>query len=207
MAICAVNRILGGHSYYSLGFGSAYLASLAAIFIERPSRRAPLAVYVNNVVSVLISIKACCCNARQVIFNSDIFPSKALESLLAKYLKDGTLPSVPYGDLVAFSSLSAVLLYLYRRQGCEKGQHSDEGKDIVFSVLRALIGPEERKFRRIDGAQAIKKLNLPFAINAVRTFNIFFGLRKTSVCPHSDRSCLIYAAKVSRRFQNNSSDN
>ena len=45
------SRLLGGHNWYSLGFLSSWPASLAAIFLERPSRRGALSIYVCYIVS------------------------------------------------------------------------------------------------------------------------------------------------------------
>ena len=124
------------------------------------------------------------------------FFRKVLESVLKKWVNEETLPSIPYGDVIAFSTLSSVLLYLYRKQ--KSG--NDNRNDIVFSVLRKLIGKEESDAKVKDGERRRTHLNLNFTLNAVRTFNIFFGLRKSSVCPHPNRSCLIYAAKVCLMF-------
>ena len=49
-AILNFSRFFGGHNYYTLGFLSSWPASLAAILIERPSRRGALAIYVCYVV-------------------------------------------------------------------------------------------------------------------------------------------------------------
>ena len=41
-------RALGGHNFVTMTFPSAFAASAAAILVERPARRALLAVYVAN---------------------------------------------------------------------------------------------------------------------------------------------------------------
>ena len=44
------SKIIGYHNYWSLAFGSAFLSAWAAIHMEQPKRRGPLAIYVSYVV-------------------------------------------------------------------------------------------------------------------------------------------------------------
>lgn len=85
-AFCTFHRIFKCHNYYTFGWLSSWVASFLSIFVERPSRRSMLAVYVGNV---------------------------ATESLL---MSDSNPFSLKYGEVFLFSALSSVLLYLYRQE-------------------------------------------------------------------------------------------
>uniref|UniRef100_A0A2P2I6Q3 Transmembrane protein 135-like n=2 Tax=Hirondellea gigas TaxID=1518452 RepID=A0A2P2I6Q3_9CRUS len=86
-AFCAFRHLLGHISYPTVSFLPGILASLAAILIERPSRRSLLAIYVTNVAS------ECAYNI-------------AVES--------GMVRPVRHGSLIMFCAALAVLGASYR---------------------------------------------------------------------------------------------
>ncbi|KOC60924.1 Transmembrane protein 135 [Habropoda laboriosa] len=57
MFICTLRRVLGNFNVLSVSFLPSFLSSLSAIFIERPSRRTLLCLYVSNIVSRLGGIE------------------------------------------------------------------------------------------------------------------------------------------------------
>lgn len=50
--LCTLRRLVGHFDKYSVAFTPAFLSSLVAIHLERPSRRPILCLYVTNVVSI-----------------------------------------------------------------------------------------------------------------------------------------------------------
>lgn len=46
---CSLRRLFGSYNFYTVAFVPAFLTSIFAILIERPSRRPLLAMYVANV--------------------------------------------------------------------------------------------------------------------------------------------------------------
>lgn len=106
---------------------------------------------------------------------------------MQKWLKEGKLPKVKYADILTFSILAAILLHFYRCQNAER--------DIIYSALKLIIGKEE-SFQGKIHVEDVKRPNLTFTLNVIRSLNIFFGQRKSKVCPHPNLTCIKYCAKV-----------
>ncbi|CAK9815575.1 Transmembrane protein 135 [Anthophora quadrimaculata] len=87
MFICTLRRVLGNFNVLSVSFLPSFLSSLSAIFIERPSRRTLLCLYVSNV---------------------------ATETLYKLGLSRGYYTSIPNGGTYIFAISIALLLYFYR---------------------------------------------------------------------------------------------
>lgn len=84
----------------------AFLASVFAIIIERPSRRTLLALYVSNV---------------------------ATETLWNMAISRNMVKNIRYGDVALFGG-SIALLLMYFKGGYHKNSHSE--KDPMFGLLR-----------------------------------------------------------------------
>ena len=145
------SRLLGGHNWYSLGFFSSWPASLAAIFLERPSRRGALSIYVCYVVCSnkivwyywqRIKSKHICL-IKGFCFNFCL-NLKATEAILETYRRSEMLPNIPGCNSICFGALSSVLIYVYRKKQLVTShkhtklntKHASEGKDVIFSLLR-----------------------------------------------------------------------
>lgn len=93
----------------------AFLASVFAILIERPSRRILLCLYVSNV---------------------------ATETVWNMLLSRNMVRSVKHGEVAIFSASMALLLAYYK--GGFHKTHSGKS-DSMFGVLRFVVGPHEEK--------------------------------------------------------------
>uniref|UniRef100_A0A0A9WZN0 Transmembrane protein 135 N-terminal domain-containing protein n=2 Tax=Lygus hesperus TaxID=30085 RepID=A0A0A9WZN0_LYGHE len=87
---CLLKRIVGSYNFYTASLVPSFLSSVAAILIERPSRRPLLSLYVTNVAS---------------------------ETLFKMAVSRKIITPIPYGDMFVFSTSTAFLMYIYRRYG------------------------------------------------------------------------------------------
>ncbi|XP_076237939.1 transmembrane protein 135 [Calliopsis andreniformis] len=85
--ICTLRRVLGNFNVLTVSFLPSFLSSLSAIFIERPSRRTLLCLYVSNI---------------------------ATETLFRMGLARGYYSSIPRGETYIFAMSMALLLYFFR---------------------------------------------------------------------------------------------
>ncbi|XP_066156994.1 transmembrane protein 135-like isoform X1 [Euwallacea fornicatus] len=85
--LCTLRSILGHFNLLTVSFFPAFLASVFAILIERPSRRTLLCLYVSNV---------------------------ATETVWNMALSQGLVKNIPYGDVAIFGGSMAVLLAYYK---------------------------------------------------------------------------------------------
>ena len=145
------SRLLGGHNWYSLGFLSSWPASLAAIFLERPSRRGALSIYVCYIVSFFEKLIQAADDfiyffwcIKSLIITQVPHKFQATEAILETYRRSGTLPSIPGFNSVCFGILSSILIYIQRKKLSFKSiktskpetKAQSDGKDVVFSLLR-----------------------------------------------------------------------
>lgn len=87
MFICALRHVLGHFNVLTVSFLPSFLSSFTAIFIERPSRRTLLSLYVSNI---------------------------ATETLFKMGVWRGYFSPIPYGEVYIFAVSIAVLLYFFR---------------------------------------------------------------------------------------------
>ncbi|KAK3879881.1 hypothetical protein Pcinc_015585 [Petrolisthes cinctipes] len=86
-SFCLLKHILGHINFFTASYVPGFLASLAAIFVERPERRPLLAIYCLNVAS---------------------------ESLWNNLANHGYVRNIPRGEVIIFSLSMAVLGYFFR---------------------------------------------------------------------------------------------
>lgn len=87
MFVCMLRNMIGNFHFITVAYIPAFLASLAAILVERPTRRILLALYVSNV---------------------------ATETLWRMAVSRNLVKSIPYGQAIIFGCSSSLLLYFYR---------------------------------------------------------------------------------------------
>ena len=103
--IFCLSRKIVGKFYYSLcAYTPAFLGSLMAIHIERPSRRPALAVYVTNL---------------------------ATETLFRIFVARGYFKPIPRGEVLLFTISISILLYLIKKKGYGNDPVSSALKFIV----------------------------------------------------------------------------
>lgn len=88
MYMCTIRNFLGGFNFFTASYIPAFLSSLTAILLERPSRRNLLCLYVANV---------------------------ATETLWKMGVSRGVVSSIKHGQVIIFGLSSAVLLYYFKR--------------------------------------------------------------------------------------------
>lgn len=108
-------RLLGNFNLLTVSAIPAFLASVFAILIERPSRRILLCLYVSNV---------------------------ATETVWNMLLSRNMVRSVKHGEVAIFSASMALLLAYYKG-GFHKTNSGRS--DSMFGVLRFVVGPHEEK--------------------------------------------------------------
>ncbi|KAF5300689.1 hypothetical protein FQA39_LY11051 [Lamprigera yunnana] len=113
--LCTLRKLLGNFNFISTSGLPAFLASVFAILIERPSRRLLLCLYVSNV-------------ATETVWNMAVFRN------YVRPVKNGS---------VAIFSLSMAILLAYYKNGPHKAK--DGKVDSMFGVLRFLVGPYEEQ--------------------------------------------------------------
>ncbi|XP_034937145.1 transmembrane protein 135-like [Chelonus insularis] len=91
--ICLLRRILGHFNILTVSFLPAFLSSLSAILIERPSRRPLLCLYVANI---------------------------ATETLFRMGVWRGYFKEIPYANVGIFAASMATLLYFFRSKSSKQ---------------------------------------------------------------------------------------
>ncbi|KAM5180261.1 transmembrane protein 135 [Mantella aurantiaca] len=91
---CILRKILGKFYFWSPGFGAALPASLAAIFIERKSRRGLLTIYMAN---------------------------QATETLFRMGVTRGYLKPIRHGEVLLFCITAALYMFFFRCKGGLQG--------------------------------------------------------------------------------------
>ncbi|KAF5281582.1 hypothetical protein FQR65_LT14625 [Abscondita terminalis] len=113
--LCTLRKLLGNFNFLTVSAAPAFLASVFAILIERPSRRLLLCLYVSNV-------------ATETVWNMAV--SRRI------------LHPVKHGSITIFSVCMAVLL-MYYKNGLHKDKNGKD--DSMFGILRFIVGPYEEK--------------------------------------------------------------
>lgn len=190
--LCIIRKYWGSLNFYTASYVPAFMSSISAILLERPSRRGMLCLYVSNV---------------------------ATETVYNMLVVRGLVPRpIEYGQVAIFGASAMALLYYYRCGLHER--HNDSIFAILRFVVGAgeeEIGgnAEERRdeaplladgndetpppavqpirFGRRRGGSARR---LPFLLNAVRAYAALIQRVKRMwrhpTCPHRS-SCIYYA--------------
>ena len=115
-------HLLGGHNFLTMTFPSAFAASAASIFIERPARRALLAIYVANEATQAGTVT----QYYQFYITTHLFniPNNnyseferlclCMKALLNYLMSMGLLPSVRHGESMLFALTAVVLMWMYK---------------------------------------------------------------------------------------------
>lgn len=216
--LCVLRQYVGSFNFYTASFVPAFVASVVALSIERPTRRNLLCLYVSNV---------------------------ATETLFNMACSRGYCRPIPYGQVLIFGASISVLLYYFRsglhygnvskRKAHHAHQQQQTSKDSVYDILRFVIGRNEeyvaplqlqpqflsrRRERQASAPllmgprnpqpqsinaggtsarsnRSIKNSLFPFALRAVRYYTqamdyFKFGLPRHKSCPHPRNSCVHY---------------
>lgn len=195
--LCIIRKYWGSLNFYTASYVPAFMSSICAILLERPSRRGMLCLYVSNV---------------------------ATETVYNMLVVRGLVPRpIEYGQVAIFGASAAALLYYYRCGLHER--HSDSIFAILRFVVGA--GEEEIAGIVADSpndgpvadsnnetpAPAVQQIRfgrrrgggggggssarrLPYLLTAVRAYAMLIHRIKRmwrhQTCPHRS-SCVYYA--------------
>ncbi|XP_031827290.1 transmembrane protein 135 [Nomia melanderi] len=183
MFICSLRRLLGQFNFLTVSFLPSFLSSLTAIFVERPSRRTMLCLYVSNI---------------------------ATETLFKMGQARGYYSSISNGDIYIFATSVALLHYFYRSK---TNKHDSMYKilrivtgkyeDIEYVENSRLQSPELEHSADENNAESIRRKNI--IAKKTHEKNIFLkclavykkiietlkNLGKHVSCPHP-HSCFHY---------------
>jgi hypothetical protein len=164
--ICIIRHLFGGFNLYTASYVPAFMSSITAIVIERPSRRNLLCLYVANV---------------------------ATESLWRMAVDRGLVKGIRRGQVIIFGISASFLVYYFRR-GLHL-EKKDSVYDVLrFIVGKDEEGGEktkaqerERKRKLLSNFVIIQQFLKIFT--HIQTFLKSFS--KHEKCPHS-HSCVYY---------------
>lgn len=84
--LCIIRKYVGSFNFYTASYVPAFMSSVCALLIERPSRRGLLCLYVSNV---------------------------ATETIFRMAAVRGIVQPIKYGQVLIFAVSTSILLYLY----------------------------------------------------------------------------------------------
>ncbi|CAH1798581.1 unnamed protein product [Owenia fusiformis] len=168
-AFCAWRRLIGHFNFLTVTFIPALTASLAAILLERKSRRGMLAVYMGNV---------------------------AIETAWRMATARGLVTPINNGEVLLFSAVTAIFMYLSR---CPNGLPKTTLSGISWLVGSSEFSKEDSnqntaiqnsaQNQNKTSKQRVPSIELPeFMQQLVEKFRTF---KKHRTCQHR-HSCLSY---------------
>lgn len=200
--LCWLRQYCGPFNFFTVSYVPAFMASVCALMVERPSRRGLLCLYVSNV---------------------------ATETLFNMACSRGYCRPIPYGQVLIFGASVSILLYYFRcglhQVPATNNQSKAISKDSIYDILRFAVGRYEeyvpalqlqpqflsRRRERQPSAAALtgqaaastrnsgpsKNPLLPIILQAVRYYTqlndyLKYGLPRHKTCPHPKNSCLHY---------------
>lgn len=168
--VCLLRKIIGRFYFLTNTFLPAYLASMTAIYIERPVRRPLLALYVANV---------------------------ATETLWRMAESRGFVKSISNGQAIIFGGSVSILLYLYRLGIHKTEPCKDSIFDILRMFVgkgeENINEPEKLAKKRCVQIESLNGGSLTRAIDTYCKYVRFLD-KKSDCCPHTE-GCLLYAVK------------
>lgn len=173
MYMCTIRHFLGGFNFFTASYIPAFLSSLTAILLERPSRRNLLCLYVANV---------------------------ATETLWKMGVSRGVVSSIKHGQVIIFGLSAAILLY-YFKSGLHL-EEKDSVFDIVRFIVgkdeekqREAIAEPTPAPQPSTSQQPRTKNHYLFIQHIIRLYKQLTdklkALPKANKCQHRD-SCLYY---------------
>ncbi|RWS24918.1 transmembrane protein 135-like protein [Leptotrombidium deliense] len=171
LIFCLTTKLFGKMYYGTIVYIPAFVASMMAIFIERPSRRGALAVYCANIAS-------------ECLFNI---------AVKRKYFKP-----IPKGETVLFMASMSLLLYIIRKNGFGKDPISfamklilgrSEAKRSQRSVNRSAAALVDCDSKLLNKSNVVEMSTIE--VNNVSLKEVMH--LKHITCLHARESCLKYS--------------
>ena len=168
-----LTRRLTGKFYYSLcAYTPAFIGSLLAIMIERPSRRPALAVYVANIAS---------------------------ETIYRIFRARGYIQPVKNGQILLFTVSMSILLYLIKKNGFGTDPVSlalkfiigrEEAKLKSRTLSTGVVSESQNLAIDSNLKTSTKPIPTNILLKLIEKINTI--LPKHESCPHREKSCLTY---------------
>ncbi|KAM8705873.1 hypothetical protein ACLKA7_010208 [Drosophila subpalustris] len=156
LCVCIFRLILGRFYFSTVAFWPTFVASLIALFIERPERRTPLALYVANV---------------------------GTESLWKMMEARGIVRSIPNGQVLVLGLSITALLYMYRL-GVHQSKVKDVTfKALQVLIGKEEQGPLKEPQVTTTQSPRQQSLNI-FSISKCVQLYEQFRTAKHPSCPH-----------------------
>ncbi|XP_041675084.1 transmembrane protein 135 [Drosophila eugracilis] len=163
-AICVVRQFLGGFYFSTAAWIPALLVSSISLAMERPERRAPLAMYVANV---------------------------GIETLWKMMESRGLVKSIPNGQVLIMGFSLTALMYLYRA-GLHKTVTKDGTfKALGLIVGKEEEGPVKAPTGNTSHTPSLRGLNFRCIMSYLQIYDFFTTVKHPS-CPHK-QGCAPYA--------------
>lgn len=207
--LCLIRNTTGSFNFFTASYVPAFMSSMCALAVERPSRRSLLCLYVSNV---------------------------ATETMFNMLCSRGYCQPIPHGQVIIFGASMALLAYYYRRglhqmpvtiQSTNTINNnsivvSHKNKDSIYDILRFVVGKYEENVpslqlqpqyvpQRMSAAQPSdaataqrpptnrRPVNpaIAVALQIVRYYTklmnyIKYRLPRHQSCPHPRDSCFHY---------------
>lgn len=123
--LCILRKWMGNFNFFTVSYVPAFLSSMCAIVIERPSRRTLLCLYVSNV---------------------------ATETLFRMACSRGLMRPISNGQVLIFGASMSVMLYLFKKglhrratKGNKRTTLTHTTRDSIFDIIRFVVGGQEEK--------------------------------------------------------------
>ncbi|XP_064548176.1 transmembrane protein 135-like [Drosophila montana] len=164
LCVCLLRRLLGGFHFSTVAFMPTFIGSYAALCIERPARRTPLALYVAN---------------------------EATEALWNMLEARGLVRSIPNGQVLILGCSLTALLFMYRL-GVHKGTVKDATfKALTILMARGEEGPVKTPAVTTTQSTCRQPLNFRSISAYVQLYDRMRNAKHPS-CPHR-QGCGTYA--------------
>lgn len=198
--LCLMRRYIGPYNFFTVSYVPAFLSSMCALLIERPSRRGLLCLYVSNV---------------------------ATETWFRMAVSRNICRPIPHGQAIIFGLSIASMLYYYRKgmhqraptPGTSNAPHQSTSKDSFFDIIRFVVGRHEEQPMQLlhqpqymarrrertaagshsDGRRPPRATNnlysaiqscVQWYVEALKYLKYKLGRHRT--CPHTRTSCVYY---------------
>ncbi|XP_054166120.1 transmembrane protein 135-like [Oppia nitens] len=164
-----LTRQLMGKFYYSLcAYTPAFIGSLLAITIERPSRRPALALYVANIAS---------------------------ETIFRIFISRGYMKPIKNGEILLFTVTMSILLYIIKKNGFGVDPVSLALKFIIGreeskrSNNKQNLSIDSNHMIQTNTFQLSQPVNTIYGKIVAKFYTLF---PKHNSCPHKQNSCFSY---------------
>lgn len=183
--LCLIRRLVGNFNFLSVSFIPKFIVSIIAILLERPSRRALLALYVTNVASETVFRMAVARKIVTPVRYGEVFVFAASVAYLLFYYKGPGLPKDPVYSLLRF------LVGPYEERGYFKMEdypyppriRDSHCKDTITRIITHAQNTWDELVYKIKTLGSQASCPHPFSCThyilsgSIKTFSIGFGLQ------------------------------